>query len=962
MRIRTVMYGLLFSTLTLHGSYAVAQPAQVAATPQDQFRLARELISLGRYDLAAEQLKAMAAANPTDADYLAIQERYGPTAFERLKLVLTWSDNPAAQANAVQAVDTLIAGARKATGTVNRDPARIARFVRNLGASREERRYAEDQLAKAGAAAVPPMVNALLTTENPDLRAGIIAAVRRLGIDTVPGFLAAVEGMPDDIKAGLLSALTSRPDVVSQAAYAGTNPLPWLWYYSSAPAGETPFVRSASLEILRRLVGDAKSADASSELVALARPFYDRTARYAELDRTPDAINVWVWDPTARNVKPVESSELEAGEYYGLRNLRWALEREPSNARAQQLFLALAAERSVERTGFDVISQSDPGVYQLLAATPTATLVNMLDGAMADKKTALAFALTQALADRADKTVAAPTETTTIGGRVVRKPSILADALGYPDPNVQLAAAIGLLRSPGEPVHGRQARVVEVLRRAIAADTPAPGTTDNGRALIADPDDFRSDKLAGYVRALGLTPERVGTGRALLRRVAHASDFDLILVDQHIGGLELRDTLAQLSSNAHRGGRPIAVVASTDAPKPVPLEHLLLRLAALIAATETEDTTVTPPFAFDPRKPPVADLDQLLADIRRARDEELRALYMLRLARLERLVNAVSFPISPTMKARLDLRLPQLTYAMLAAEYPVSLESAPETFRRLETLTDQIIKQPDITESAERVPTEALSRIIEQLNLALDDERRVRLDQIRRRINPVALGLPPDTSRDVILEDRLRKQTDQFDGIVVIPEPYSVIGFREDLVSAIADPLLKPRDAASKRKAVVIAVNWLERIASGEVPGYDARPAEPALRNLLTDPELGPKAIDAIANFPSAEVQQDLLGVATAGALPIELRLQAADRCIVHIQKNGKLIPANQARELSAATQGETAPVLKGKLLVIDGLISPNDREFVPLARQFRSPLTKPAPAPAVDPAPAPAPKPPDPN
>ena len=649
-------------------------------------------------------------------------------------------------------------------------------------------------------------------------------------------------------------------------------------------------------------------------------------------------------------MKAVDATRLEAGEYYGLRNLRWALEREPSNAAARELFLALAAERSVERSGYDVISQTDPGVYQLLAATPTATLERMLAGAMAEKKTALVFALTQGLADRGSKSAAGPTETLAAGGRVVRKPSVLADALDYPDPSVQLAAAVGLLRSPGPPDHGRQARVVEILRRAIAADAPAPGTTDNGRALIADPDDFRGDKLAAYVRELGLTPERVSTGRALLRRVAHASDVDLILVDRHVAGLELRDTLAQLSTNAHRAGRPVAVVASSDAPVPVPFEHMLLRLAALIAATETENIAVTEPYAFDPRKPPVADLDQTLADTRAARDEELRSLYALRLARLERLVEAVSFPIPPALKARLDLRLPQLTYALLAAEYPVTLESAPQTYRELATLTDRIKKQPDISEATERVPTAALGRMVEQLNLALDPGRLAKLDRLRRRLDPVGLGLPPDTSRDLILEDRLRRQTDSLDGVVVIPEPYSVVGFRDDLIAAVADPALLPRNAAAKRKAVVIAADWLERIASGQVPGYDARPAEPALRNLMTDPELGPTAVDAVVHFPSAEAQQDLLAVATAGALPVELRTRAADKCILHVQQFGRLVPDNQARELQAAARAEPDPVLKGKLLVIDGLVSPNDRDFVPLARQFRSPLTRPDPAPPAAP------------
>lgn len=949
MRFRAVMYGLSLSAPLLSAGLVHAQPA--AVTPVESYRIARELITEGNFDLAAEQLKAFQALNPTDADFLALQEQYGPTVFERLRLIPVWSDNAQAQADAVKVVDALIALSREAAAKVHRDPARIARFIQNLGASREERMFAEDQLRKAGAAVVPPMVNALLTTDDSALRTGILGAIRRLGIETVPGFLASVEGLPDAIQANLLDSLTSRPDLLTLASYAETNPLPWLWYYASSPRGQTPFVKNAATEILRRLVGTAVKTTAADELVSLARPFADHTARFGEFDKNPNLVQVWRWDAPTRTVKPTNTTKAQAEEYYGLRNLRWAIEREPNHAQARERFVSLAAERSVERNRFGVISRNDPSVYQLLAATPTDTLIHLLDGAIAEKRTAAVFAFTQALADRGDPASAKPTETTGLDGKTIRKEPVLSRALDYPDPRVQLAAAVGLLRAPGTPTHNRQARIVEVLRRAISADSPAPGTTDVGRALIADPSDFRAEKLAGYLRGLGYTAERATTGRALLRRVAASSDFDVIIVDNHIGGLQLADTVSQLQANANVGGRPIMVVASSDQPRPVPFEYQLARLAALIAVTETADITVTPPFAFDPKKPPIVDLEQVRADIRKTRDNELRSLYDLRLARLNRLVESVSFPIPLKLKQRLDLRLPQLTYAMLAAEYPVSMESAPNTYQTLLSLTDRIRKQPELTLVTERVPTESLARMIEQLNLALDADRLKKLDMIRSRISPKQLVLPDDSSRDVALEDRLSRLFAVQQNVSVVPESFTAEGFQEDLAAAIQDPALAPRDPAEKRAATAIALDWLARIALGQIPGYDARPAEASLRQLITDPELGPTAVDAVATFPTATVQQDLVSAAIAGMLPISLRIRAADRAILHIQRNGKLIPMNQLRALDAAAQAEKDGVLKGKLLVIHGLIAGSANDLPPLIGKFPTPLTDPMPA-------KPAPKP----
>ena len=76
---------------------------------------------------------------------------------------------------------------------------------------------------------------------------------------------------------------------------------------------------------------------------------------------------------------------------------------------------------------------------------------------------------------------------------------------------------------------------------------------------------------ATFLSQLGYTTERLQTGRELLRRVAHAADYDLVVIDRHIGDPVLADLLAMGKQDANIARRPVLVVASPDAPRPVPL-------------------------------------------------------------------------------------------------------------------------------------------------------------------------------------------------------------------------------------------------------------------------------------------------------------------------------------------------------------------------------------------------------
>ena len=94
------------------------------------------------------------------------------------------------------------------------------------------------------------------------------------------------------------------------------------------------------------------------------------------------------------------------------------------------------------------------------------------------------------------------------------------------------------------------------------------------------------------------------------------------------------------------------------------------------------------------------------------------------------------------------------------------------------------------------------------------------------------------------------------------------------------------------------AINWLKRIATGEFPYLDVRPAAPMLASLLVEPKMGPVAADALGLVPSPFAQGRLADVALAGTQPIELRAAALNNLAASVTRIGRLITNRVANEL----------------------------------------------------------------
>jgi hypothetical protein len=522
-------------------------------SPAEWFAAMEFELNTGQYEAGLFYLRGFIGSNPTDQDLVAIERQRGFSSFLRLRNI-RWSSDPKIEAEGRQLAEQAIEKANATLRKVLGDPQRIARYIRNLGATPEERSYAISELQRSGALAMPQIIATLRQETDPYQQALILNVLPYLPADTVQPLLAAFD-MPEAsvLKVNLLRSLAVRRDLGQLVSRAETNPLPTLEYLA-ASTRQADAVRKAAADLESRLlaVPPTRLPIAKVELTRYADRFYRHEAAFIN----PNAEPVWRWENNT--LVNYAASASQAEEFFGLRYARWALELDPSYEPAQVVFLSLAADKALERGGLEQpLSQTAPDVHDLLATVYAGALINTLDRALADRRTAVALGVTRALGERAEVQAARSDRS---------RPGVLVRALDYGDRRVQLAAADALLRLPGPPVHQASARVVEVLRRAVAADAETSLPAAPLRILIGDFQPQRGERMADAVRSAGFEAIVVRTGREVMRRLNQASDIDAVILDSEIPYTPLEDTLASLRYDVHAGLLPVRIVYQPATP------------------------------------------------------------------------------------------------------------------------------------------------------------------------------------------------------------------------------------------------------------------------------------------------------------------------------------------------------------------------------------------------------------
>lgn len=958
---RTVsFFALVLALLLAATGRTAAQPKEAPKKPLELYALFRATMNEGKFDIAGIYLEQFLKSDPSDADFLELEKKHGTTVFEQLRGVPKFSDEPAREKQIRDNIEELNKRAKAVATKLLYNPERVQKYIRNLGATYEEKVFAQIELRRTGEYAIPFMIDALRKNPEPGLYAGLLETIPLLDGPTMAGWVGALDGFGVDRQYGVIDAISRRRDAFALLTDTQTDLTPYLWRILLRDPKDVPAnLRELATDLLNRFYPGAK-ADTKRpevELVALARKFYDHKARYLGAKTNPDGapsqVPVWVWNDKLLKIDRLADVAVgQAEEYYGLRYLRWALEVKPDYEPAQQLVLALAAERAVERSRYTNLATAEPAAYKLLADAPSNVLIDLLARGLAEKRTTLVLATVQVLGDRADRAAATPP------AGALEKPSLLVRALSYPDHGVQFAAATALLRSPVPVPANVRPLVVDILRRAAAGDASGAGM---GTVLMADPGKFRAEANSLLLRSFGFTVETYTNGRDLLKRVAQASDFDLIFVDRHTATPELIDLIGHLQGDVRTAARPMFVIASADKPRVPSFDQLLVRTAALIAATENDVVAMPAPYVPDSKTPP-EDHIKLRRAVQERRDNTVRGAVAARTLRLQRVLDTLPLTLTEQQKRVMDLRIQMIQYALLAAEFPISKESAPETTAELDRIRKQMALQPPVTPYGSGLASTDLIKLIErfELDVAKAKLAQEKYDLLRSRIDVAELGFTVETFRDAVLETKLKRTLHEYPAVKVIPEPYSRLSFEAEFKALFADPMMIPRDPAAKRADARTAVEYLRQMAVGDLPGYDLKPIESDLRTILSssaDHDLVALAVDAMERFKSGDAQQALARVAIKDVRnrPAALRKRAADALIRHVRANNSALPkelidlivtqSNVDHELGEKEDAE----LRGKLLTLKGMLAYKSGAFADQLKGYNPPIVIPV-APKKDP------------
>jgi CheY-like chemotaxis protein len=147
------------------------------------------------------------------------------------------------------------------------------------------------------------------------------------------------------------------------------------------------------------------------------------------------------------------------------------------------------------------------------------------------------------------------------------------------------------------------------------------------------------------------------------------------------------------------------------------------------------------------------------------------------------------------------------------------------------------------------------------------------------------------------------------------------------------------------------ALVWLGRLAKGEVPGFDLKPAGDSLIAASRDPghsnEATTATIEAVGRLPGAKAQVALADfVLDAKHTPAQ-RSAAAVELIRHIQQHGALLGSNPIRSLDAlARTADTDAALRANAILVIGSLRPDSKTTGERLKGY-TPPPPPAPPPS---------------
>jgi CheY-like chemotaxis protein len=161
------------------------------------------------------------------------------------------------------------------------------------------------------------------------------------------------------------------------------------------------------------------------------------------------------------------------------------------------------------------------------------------------------------------------------------------------------------------------------------------------------------------------------------------------------------------------------------------------------------------------------------------------------------------------------------------------------------------------------------------------------------------------------------------------------------ITAAFGSPLTETERKDMAREAMV----WLKRLALNEIAGYDVRPAQSAIFNVLRSDEFGLLAVQAVARLAGRQPQRELAALVLDNMAKPELRVAGAIELSHHIQQNGLVLSRAQSEGLTDLYHKTEDARLRAGLAQVIGASRPDAYRTGDKLRSFVAPPVGPAPA-----------------
>lgn len=503
-------------------------------TPEEMFDAIVLLVDLARFDIAGGYLRQFNAGNPSDALLQTLRDKHGTATFVRLTRI------PALRNDALPLLDRLNAASRKQA----EDPAYIDGLMDRLNGTPLDRELAVRELRNAGERAVPQILQRLATTKSDSERDQLILALTRMGQPVVPAVTAAIDSSNAVVRDGCIKVVE---------LLEAESAVPKLWPLAVGPNIEAGTRDGARKAIARIRFGDRSRVDRLSDSLAVEELRRRVVQLLSSVTTAPDeaaapgvedSLTVWTWN---NDEQTLTSRDVTRNEYVMSQATRSATDMfqiDPERAQIQTLYLLTMLATEVQRVGWDEVLTAETSLpMQMAVASGVETLQSVLEQAMAMGRTDAVWAALQGLS-----ALASPELVRGQGGQS----SPVFKALNFPDPRVQFAAAVALLRSDPSLKFPQGSRVVEVLRRSLR-------DSDAARAVIIHPDKAESATLTAYLTTQGFDPIVTATGREGFLQAAEQAGTQLVVVHANVSNWTLTQTLANLRADSRTAFLPIVV-------------------------------------------------------------------------------------------------------------------------------------------------------------------------------------------------------------------------------------------------------------------------------------------------------------------------------------------------------------------------------------------------------------------